>query len=98
MKLPPYWKRFLFIEIIVVFICFFSINLLLDFMNFSASPGEYTPAPYFQQVFLNHTPADTIFVKKYWTQILFFLLVFFGQIAIFRQRKRIFTIKPRQNG
>ncbi len=98
MKLFTYWKRFLFVEIILIFISFFFVNLLVDFMTFSAEPITNTPAPYFPYVFEDNAPTLDGFVEKYWTQLLFFLLVFFGQIAIFRLRKNIFIIKPRKNG
>lgn len=98
MKFAEYWPKLLFIEAIIVFISLFAVNLIFDFSSFVIDPVTNPPHPYFPQIFEVNDPTDTIFVKRYWTQILFFLLVFFGQIAIFRQRRRIFTIKTRQDG
>jgi hypothetical protein len=98
MKIPPYWTRLIFVEIVVICMSLFAVNLLVDFLDFSIHPAVKTPTPYFPHVFQGDDPTNTIFVKKFWAEILFFLLVFFGQISIFRMRKKIFTPHIRENG
>ncbi len=98
MKLSEHWPRVLFVEILLICTCLFIINLFVDFLDFSSHPAVHTPTPYFPHVFEGDSLTNTIFVKKFWAEILFFLLVFFGQIGIFRLRKKIFPIDPSQNG
>lgn len=92
------WPRLIFVEIFVICISIFSVNLLVDFLNFSVHPAVSTPTPYFPHIFQGDDPTNIFFVKKFWAEILFFLLVFFGQIGIFRLRKKIFHPHIRKNG
>ena len=98
MKIPLRWQQLLVAELVVCLICFFAVNLLVDFLDFSAHPAANTPTPYYPHVFDGTMPQEEVSVEKIWAEVLFFLLVFFGQIAIFRQRKFIFKTKQRTNG
>lgn len=98
MNIQKDWPRLIFIEILVICASLFIVNLLVDFLDFSLYPAAKTPNPYVLQVFEKNVPTDQILIKKYWAEILFFLLAFFGQIAIFRLRKKIFIPKQRHNG
>lgn len=98
MKLSEHWPRIIFVEILLICICLFLVNLLVDFLDFSSHPAVKMPTPYFPHVFEGDSLTNAVFVKKFWAEILFFLLVFFGQIAIFRLRKKIFPLDPSQNG
>jgi hypothetical protein len=92
------WPRLIFVEILVVCIGLFAVNFLVDFLDFSSRPTVNIPTPYFPHVFQGDDPTNAVFIKKFWAEILFFSLVFFGQIAIFRLRKNIFTPHLRNNG
>ncbi len=98
MLLSKDWPRLVFVEIFVICAALFVVNLLVDFLDFSTHPAIKTPTPYFPHVFQGDDPTNTVFVKKFWAEILFFGLVFFGQIGIFRLRKKIFIPHFRTNG
>lgn len=93
-----HWQQLLISEIIVIIICFFSVNLLVDFLDFSAHPAANTPTPYYPQVYGDAAPMSDVALVKFWPQLLFIVLVFFGQMAIFRWRKLIFKSNQRENG
>lgn len=82
----------------MLFVCFFAVNLLVDFLGFSSHPASNTPTPYFMHIFEDSSSGGQGVVKNYWAEFLFFLLVFWGQIAIFRLRKLIFKSNQRKNG
>ena len=98
MKIPLRWKQLFIAEVILLCICFFAVNLLVDFLDFSSHPAAKIPAPYYMHIFEGDDAVSAVKVKNYWPEISFFLLVIFGQIAIFRQRKLIFKSKQRTNG
>ena len=98
MQLPKDWSRLVFVEIGVICVSLFIVNLFVDFLDFSVHPAVHTPTPYFPHVFQGDDPTNSMFIKKFWAEILFFLLVFFGQIGIFRLRKKIFPSHLRTNG
>lgn len=98
MQLSKDWSRLVFVEIGVICMSLFIVNLFVDFLDFSTHPAVNTPTPYFPHVFQGDDPTNSMFVKKFWAEILFFFLVFFGQISIFRLRKKIFPPHIRNNG
>ena len=98
MNISRDWPQLIFVEIVLVCISFFAINLLVDFLDFSIRPAINTPTPYFLHVFQGNDPTNTIFIKKFWAEILFFGFVFLGQIGIFRLQKNIFHPHIRTNG
>ncbi len=97
MKLSEHWSRILFVEILIICAGLFIVNLFVDFLDFSTHPAVNIPIPYSPHVFEGSSSTNEVFVKKFWAEILFFVLVFFGQIAIFRMRKKIFPLDPSQN-
>lgn len=98
MRIPLRWQQLLVAELIVLIICFFAVNLLVDFLDFSSHPAAKTPTPYFPHVYEDAAPDSHVAIKKGWPQLLFIFLVFCGQMAIFRWRKLIFKTNQRKNG
>jgi hypothetical protein len=90
--------RLFWCEIFILLIAFFLVNLVVDFLDFWVYPTGMTPTPHIPHIFQNSDPTNTIPVKRLWPEILFFFLVFFGQIAILRLRKHIFIPKLTKNG
>ncbi len=98
MKIPLRWQQLLVAELVVFFICLTCVILIGDFLDYPGHPAGKARVNDLPLVFEGDFSSTNVAAKTYWAEIIFFSLVFIGQIAIFRQRNFIFKSKQRKNG